>query len=74
MPSQTADLHVGVRGRPIRCDACGEAFLPEDTDRDEYNAANPPPTTGPSEVDTDTDEGDDMVFYDPTGARRPPDR
>jgi hypothetical protein len=58
---------------PIRCDMCGEAFVPEDVDRDEFNAANPRPT-GPSPVDTHhTDEpgeeGDDMVFYDPTGAR-----
>jgi hypothetical protein len=62
---------------PIRCDLCGEAFLPEDIDRDEYNAANPQPTiTGPSGMDGPAgpdepdDEGDDpMVFYDPTGAR-----
>jgi hypothetical protein len=58
---------------PIRCDVCEEAFLPDDVDRDEFNAANPRPTiTGPSDVDADQpdDEGDDdMVFYDPTGAR-----
>jgi hypothetical protein len=60
---------------PIRCDMCGEAFLPEDMDRDEFNAANPKPTTGPSDPDgnagaDEPDEEDDpMVFYDPTGAR-----
>ncbi len=30
---------------PIRCDECGEAFLPEDTDRDEFNAEHPRPNT-----------------------------
>ena len=60
---------------PIRCDLCGEAFLPEDVDRDEFNTANPRPVNGPSDVDhhwadsDEPDEGDDMVFYDPTGAR-----
>lgn len=61
---------------PIRCDTCGEAFLPEDIDRDQFNTNNPAPGR-PSDVDTpatdhnqEPDEEDDpMVFYDPTGAR-----
>lgn len=60
---------------PIRCDICAQAFLPEDTDRDEFNAAHPAPTrlsdvdgrtAGPCEPD---EQDDPMVFYDPTGAR-----
>jgi hypothetical protein len=62
---------------PIRCDVCGEAFLPEDTDRDEFNTEHPKPNTcnhnddqgeqdGP---DTDDQEAEDMNLYDPAGER-----
>ncbi|GGM27708.1 hypothetical protein GCM10007977_031180 [Dactylosporangium sucinum] len=64
----------------IFCPLCTAWFLPEDTDRDEYTAANPIPGTatgGNDHEDQDDDtgdgaetEGDDlMVFYDPTGAK-----
>jgi hypothetical protein len=70
---------------PIRCDLCGEAFLPDEIDRDAFNTNVPNPHKTASTRDahdtgdeSDTgepgngesdDSEDPMVFYDPTGAR-----
>jgi len=59
---------------PVLCALCGAAFLPEDVDRDTYHTEHPytvhtgHPIPAPPDPD-DAEEGDDMVFYDPTGAR-----
>ncbi len=58
---------------PIRCDLCGEAFLPDEVDRDAFNANVPnphkPTTDATDGGEPDDDSEDPMVFYDPTGAR-----
>ncbi len=65
---------------PIWCPTCGEYFLPEDIPRDDYNADHPlqlstqdsqsDDATDNATDDRDDNEGDDnVVFYDPTGAR-----
>jgi hypothetical protein len=65
---------------PIVCVVCGEAFLPDDIARDEYNAdhADLLGITGPTGTrsaaepnhrDDQVEEDDPMVFYDPTGAK-----
>jgi hypothetical protein len=57
---------------PIRCDVCQEAFLPEDTDRDAFNTNIPNPyyqSTPDTSNDDGSEEGDDMAYWDPTGAR-----
>jgi hypothetical protein len=55
---------------PIRCDVCQEAFLPEDTDRDEFNTnTSNPYRTSNVDAEESAEEADDMVFYDPTGDR-----
>jgi len=59
---------------PVLCALCGAAFLPDDADRDAYETEHPYTVhTGhpaPATPDPDgAEEGDDMVFYDPTGAR-----
>ncbi len=55
---------------PIRCDNCHEAFLPPDIDRDAFNTNVPNPYDTAMAVTNQPDqEDDDMVFYDPTGAR-----
>ena len=57
---------------PILCAECGAAFLPDDVDRDQYDHDHPYTVhTGhtPPPAITVPEEGDHMVFYDPTGAR-----
>ena len=59
---------------PVLCALCGATFLPEEIDRDTYEAEHAytvhtgHPTPAPPNPDG-AEEGDDMVFYDPTGAR-----
>jgi hypothetical protein len=68
---------------PVICGLCADAFLPDDIDRDAYNTehaallaittnpanGNPNPADKPDKPDQPDEEGDPMVFYDPTGAR-----
>jgi len=57
---------------PIVCAVCDAAFLPDDIDRDTYEhpTFTAPANRSGGEDQADNPDGDnDMVFYDPTGAR-----